>query len=347
MKKFILQTSLFVLIGISMITLSNVFLPITLFVYRPWEALSFTNMIFSNAPFYPNATLSMKAVGDLCHHSKNAIVKNESWKIDEIGFRNDTFIKEADIILIGDSFFAGNTLNQSNTICSKIMKIDNSLKVYNMAPSSFSNFDKLLKIGKIKKPKKIIFSRVERYDPLKIDIYNNHSIKGNIVNLLSFQNINAYYDKIIKMYPLKWLKARINNSQGFGIQGINDSKMFFLEGINQKNKVNDLVKNVNTIISYKKYCDSLGIEFLFLPMPDKETVYFELVPFPKQPDYLLKLDSLLSKAGVSTINTLKIYNNYRKTNNTLLYHLDDTHWNSVAINLVATEINHKIHTISD
>ena len=82
----------------------------------------------------------------------------------------------------------------------------------------------------------------------------------------------------------------------------------------------------------------MGIDFLFLPMPDKETVYFELVPFIKQPNYLFKLDSILTNSNVATINTLKIYNEFRKENKSLLYHFDDTHWNSNATEIIANEI---------
>jgi hypothetical protein len=112
-------------------------------------------------------------------------------------------------------------------------------------------------------------------------------------------------------------------------------------GTSQKHQKDDLANTVNILISYKKYCDSLGIKFIFMPMPDKETVYYELVPFDEQPDYLNKLDSILNISGVSTINTLKIYNDYRKTNDNLLYHLDDSHWNSNATEIIALEIIQK------
>ena len=82
----------------------------------------------------------------------------------------------------------------------------------------------------------------------------------------------------------------------------------------------------------------LAAAFLYVPMPNKESVYYDFIPLNKQPDYLFKLDSILKEANVSTINTLEIYNNYRKINSALLYHLDDTHWNSKATDLVSKEI---------
>ncbi|MFA6512277.1 MAG: hypothetical protein WCV86_04100 [Patescibacteria group bacterium] len=337
MKKFINTLTLFSLSALIIIVLCEIFIPVTVFFYRPWEAISFSK-IPANAPFYTNATLTMNSVGDLCHHTENSIIKNESWKTDELGFRNDNYIKSADILIIGDSYIAGSGLTQTNTISNQVMKMDDNLKVYNMAPSSFSQFDKLVKLGRIHKPKQIIFSIAERNIPSEIKYYIPHSKKETIQNILNYNGLNAYIDKIIKVYPLKWIKARAKNAKGIGTEGINDSKMYFFQGSNQKHEEEDLINTVNTLISYKEYCDSLGIEFLFLPMPDKETVYYELVPFSEQPNYLFQLDSLLKSNGVSTINTLRIYNDYRRENDNLLYHLDDTHWNSNATELISKEI---------
>jgi hypothetical protein len=340
MRKFIIKILYFTFIPLAVIFISYIIIPFKALTYRPWEALIFIN-IPSNSSFYPYSYLDMNSVGDLCHHSKNAITKKECWITDEIGFRNDKYLKDADILIIGDSYVAGSSLNQANTVSNQIMNQDSSLKVYNMAPSSISQFDKLLKKGKINKPKLLIFSIVERNVPKKIIKYNSNFKEEIIQKMLFYKSINAKIDGFSKILLLKWAKARVNGSEGNGISGVNKSKMFFLMGTSQKHQKDDLANTVNILISYKKYCDSLGIKFIFMPMPDKETVYYELVPFDEQPDYLNKLDSILNISGVSTINTLKIYNDYRKTNDNLLYHLDDSHWNSNATEIIALEIIQK------
>lgn len=341
MKKFIATILLFTLIPLAIIALCDSIIQVKLLTHRPWEALIFSNL-GANSPFYPNTTLEMNSVGDLCHHTKNSILKKENWKTDEIGFRNDQYIKEADVLIIGDSYTAGCSLDQTNTISNRICDIDRSLKVYNMAPSSITQFDKLLKTGKINKPKLIIFSIVERMVPAKISYYNINSKKEIIKEKLLNIKINAQIDYFLKFLPINWAIARVNGSSGEGIRGVNNSKMYFLRGTAQKHQKDDLANTVNTLITYKKYCDSLGIQFIFMPMPDKETVYYELVPFNKQPDYLFKLDSILNLSDVSTINTLKIYNDYRKTSDNILYNLDDTHWNSNATDIIALEIIRKV-----
>ena len=107
----------------------------------------------------------------------------------------------------------------------------------------------------------------------------------------------------------------------------------------------DLQTTFQNILNYKKYCDSLNISFIFMPMPEKETVYYNFVPFDKQPDYLFRLNSLLKIKNVRTINTLKIYNNYTRCNKDLLFRPDDCHWNSNATELMSEEIIKEIKLI--
>lgn len=325
-------------------------LPITYFTTRHFEAVSFKSKVPHQFNFYPNIESEIDAVGDLCHHTDKAIVKKEIWKSDSIGFRNNYFIKKPDILFIGDSFIQGSSLNQNQTISNQLKKelkkeFNNNLTVYNIAPVSFSELDCLLKKNILEKPKLIIFSIVERNLAKPISVYNDKKesfFKNSIIQLFEKQGINVYLDKAFKQFFRNWLSARIQNSKGKGIPAVGDTSMFFLNGINQEYLEVDFQTNFEQIQSYKKYCDSLNIDFLFLPMPNKETVYYELVPFKQQPSNLLNLDSLLKTKNISTINTLQIYNEYRKTHKDLLYHLDDTHWNANAVQLISKIIAKKL-----
>jgi len=236
----------------------------------------------------------------------------------------------------------GSGLSQEQTITNKLIsKTKNKIKIYNMAPSSMSDFIYYLNTGNISKPKILIFEIVERNIPENIKYYKNtkiSKIKELIKKVLGLNNLNVYIDKALKNYSLKWLKARIEGEKGRGVQSPIDSNMFFYKGLNQKNKIELVNKTFNVVKSYKAFCDSLNIKFIFLPMPNKETVYFDYVPLQKQSKYLFKLESLLKDSNIQTINTLKIYNDYRKVNKELLYHSDDSHWNPIATELISNEI---------
>jgi len=321
-------------------------LPITTFTHRNSEGVCFITKVPHETSYYPNINSKMNAVGDMCHHTKYQVYKEEIWKTDAVGFRNNQFISNPDILIIGDSFTQGTSLSQNQTITNKLAtKFDGKVKVYNMAPSSMSEFDRYLTLGIIKKPKLLIFSIVERNVPDEMQLFDakkSLKLKNAVKSIFSFCNINVYLDKAFKQYSIKWLQSRINHLKGAGIPAVDNSNMFFLHGIKDGHKPEDLMKEADVILSYKKYCESHGITFLFVPMPNKETIYFEKVPFAKQPNYLAKLDSVLTTKNVDAINTVKLYNDYRKTHTQYLYHLDDTHWNSNATELMSTELYHHI-----
>ncbi|TXE17119.1 hypothetical protein ES692_10700 [Psychroserpens burtonensis] len=70
----------------------------------------------------------------LCH----AIKKNKNWITDKLAYRNNTFIKKADLLLIGDSFIVGSSIAQDSTLTNLIKKINS--KVSNIAPAGFDEF---------------------------------------------------------------------------------------------------------------------------------------------------------------------------------------------------------------
>lgn len=331
MKRFILKTVFFLLPLLFLFV--EVLMPLNTFTYRPWEALIYNSKKGLAFPFYPNQSLVMNSVGDLCHHTQNEVIKYENWNTDKLGYRNDTFIKKADVLFIGDSFIAGSGLSQDSTITSQLREKENVI-VYNMAPSNFNEFISLINLGIIDKPNLIVYGIVERSIPAPL---SSTSIEYNASNPTI---ISILKDRIVRLYLIKYLYSRISKQKGNGIRG-KESEMYFLYGKNQYYHYDIIDEIAETIIQYKNYCDSIGVNFIFLPLPNKETVYYNNVPF-NQPNYITKLDSILNKKGVITINTQKIFNAER--DNKLLYHLDDTHWNSNGVNIVVNELIKKART---
>lgn len=338
MKKFLVSLLVF-LIPIILLMVTEVVLPPNFFAFRPWEALKYSTTVATYCQFYPSETVEMDAVGDLRHHTPKAVVRRELWITDKIGYRNDAFVEEADVLIIGDSFIAGTGISQEDLLSNRLKaKFGKELKVYNMAPSSFTKFDYFLRLGIVKKPKLIVFAMVERHMPAVFYTKRIGGVKSKLVPIPAAGEASALLDRAFRFSSLKWLNARIRGYKGNGRPAVGDSTVFFLEGSSQKHKESDLKRAVKVLQSYQQYCDTHQIEFLFLPMPDKETVYYELVPFDKQPTYLFQLDSLVRDAKIATINTLGLYNDYRKHNKDLLYQKDDSHWTPIATELVSKEL---------
>jgi alginate O-acetyltransferase complex protein AlgJ len=342
MSRFLKKVFVFILIPFILWIIVEESLPITFFTSRHYEAVFFRSSVPHKYQMYPNVSSKMNAVGDLCHHTKLAIIKKEDWKTDKIGFRNDNFIEQPDILIIGDSYIMGTSLSQENTLTNQLnSKFGCKVKVYNMAPSTFTEFNSLLKQGILKKPKIIIYSRVERLLSEPIDSFP-YPPTSKFAKLMEYRNINKYVDKVLRTFSLNWIKARLSGAKGEGVPGIENSNMYFVQGKDQYHSEENFQLTVKYLGEYKKYCDARGIQFLFLPMPDKESVYYDMVPFKKQPNYLFRLDSILHTLNIPAINVLQLYNNYRKNNDKLLYHYDDSHWNSNATDLVSKEIRKRI-----
>lgn len=348
MKPFLKRTLLFLLLPVVITGIIEAFvLPPNYFTYRSWEALIFKNPIPHMGGFYPNMHTEMAEQGDLAFRTRFAVTKEHvQWTTDKLGFRNETFVEEPDVLFIGDSFTAGVTLNQDETISSRVgTALGGRASVYNMAPSSFGNFSFLYKEHFVRKPKVLVFSIVERLAPVVLTVTqeeNDRRLKylRKINKVLVFKGVNTVIDRLTAFNSFKWAASRINQRKGAGAQSPVDSSVFFMEGVKKKFfTLKNAEATAKVILSYKKYCDELGIAFIFMPMPDKESVYYNLVPFQQQPQYLLQLDSILQQSGVATINTLGIYNRIKDSTGTL-YKPDDTHWNEVATKIIGNEVAH-------
>lgn len=316
----------------------EVFLPLSTFTFRPYEALLYTHSGIG-MPFYPDNRLRMNSVGDLCSGTRNSIKKDELWITDALGFRNDQLITDPDVVLIGDSFVLGSGLTQDSTITNLLTKkFNNTLKFYNLAPASLAEFNALYQNKTLRKPSLMIFSMGE------IDEFAVNYDKTRNYKLYKNTKISELKNKATRLYSINFIMSRIFNRRVHGIPGDTNSKMFFLSGKNLYSNLVEIKMAVETIQVYKDYCDSLGIDFIFLPIPSKESVYYEDVTLSQQPDYIFNLIKELKSRNITAINSLEVFNEFRKENNKLLYHIDDTHWNSLGINLIANKVVEEIES---
>jgi alginate O-acetyltransferase complex protein AlgJ len=324
--------------------LDAIILPPTFFTHRVWDGLAFTNQ--KDRPFFPNYFVEKDEIGDLGFHTNKAIIKHVKWKTDNFGFRNDSVIHDPDILLIGDSFVVGCSLSQENTINSILNEeTKKQFKIYNIAPSSFSVFMSLLNNHIISKPKLIILFSIERFMFFKSDTIESRSFNKSIPKNNIEVKFDEYKERINKFTSIHWFNALFCMKTGMGIQSTINNKMLFLEG--KESILKDSLLYCKSIVALKRInqkCKNMGIQFLFIPMPNKESVYWELVPYKKQPNLLFSLDSALHNEKIATINTLALYNKEKK-NGTWLYHFDDTHWNKNGVKVVAKEIVKYIDTL--
>ncbi len=342
MKKFILESLVFFLIIASAFAIGEILLPQKMVTFRNWEAFSPARGDLFLGRFYPNYEVTRNEVGELAHHSPYAVKKkNIYWKTDEFGYRNNDFIQAADILLVGASNVTGSGVSQENTLTNKLIDLTGH-SIYNISPIyNFKEVVEHLNERRIEKPKVLIYAMLERGIPDFEVIPLNKIPNSPLVNLSELAKQQAYLpylDRAHKKSLKQYVNARFNNSVGAGIQSPVNDQMFFIQGENAINKLKIEYINhyIEAIKSYQAYCNLNGIQFAFIPIPNKETMYYEMVPFEEQPSFISILSQKLIESGIHTVDFLGVLNDHK--DGPMLFPYDDTHLNAYSLDLMAKTI---------
>lgn len=358
MKKFLLRSFLFLLPFPIILFMELFLLPIDIFTFRVWESLMVRKYkTILPGPFYPNKTLTKIEEGDLAHHTPYAVKKTVQWITDRHGYRKrNTGVEKHPMVIIGDSNIAGASLSQEEML-SEVLEADLGITVYPFAPAGINSF---LKEERFKEhpPNIVIYARIERelFDLSSIKLRRDWKwvsrFKNRVRHLDSVQAVFICLDRIAKGNMLHYLRASLrrsfsgaqNNSPG-GIDSIH-GRLFFLPGAREGQDVPEekIRKIAEVIRSYREAMASRGIRFIFLPIPDKENIFHEVLQISK-PTFLERLTRELERAGVETIDTSKAFEETFQKKQILLYHPDDTHWNvngvRIASELIKKQLNHE------
>jgi len=347
MKLFLKNIVLFLLIPLIPMFVLEIVLPSTWFTFRTWEAVT-SRYVPLIGPFYPSIHGHMIEVGDLAHHTQFSVKKNVIWLTDRLGFRNKKYILSPDILIIGDSNIAGSSLSQEEMLSSRLNEYT-PYSTYNVAPADINTCIQLIESGLIQLPRIVIFSRIERRLLDLPNIRVTSKLKYLSLKLNPYvQFIAINLDKLIRANSLRSFHSTLlrytEKSKSF--QSNIDKRIFFHQGLKavihvSKSKIKKTTKRLQT---YKKYFNSRGSKFIFLPIPNKETILWEYVKLSKQPLYLDQLIKQLIENNILTVNTFKLFNELLEKN-IFPYHLDDTHWNKYAVEVAARRLSKLIASI--
>jgi alginate O-acetyltransferase complex protein AlgJ len=349
MRKFLFKFTLFLLPFFLAICLELFILPIDFFTIRVWESLvvkKFKNIL--PGPFYPNMETTKIEEGDLAAHTRFAIKKKVRWMTDRYGYRKqDTDLQKHKMVIIGESNIAGSSLTQEE-ILSEVLEDQLKVSVYPYAPvgriNSFLKNKRFIENS----PDIVIFARIERelldlpsLKPIRENKLSS-KFKKQIQKNRMIQSLTIQLDRVSKMIMLHHFRANLRRSistpKHFGSEHISSQygPIFFVQGRSANEDVSKekLDKAIQIIKSYNDAVKSRGIRFIFLPIPNKENIYFESLQTPR-PVFLEQLISGLKSHGIETIDTQKAFEEAFQKNQVLLYHTDDTHWNGNAVRIAA------------
>lgn len=356
------------------ITLVEIYvLPIDFSTFRLWEALR-THTLRAVLPgyFYPNLTVTKVETGDLAPHSPYGTKKKVTWVTDRLGYRNvDPPGTRYRVVVIGDSNVAGSSLTQDE-ILSEVLARRLGAPVYAITPASINTFLKDLRFQE-RPPDVVVIASIEREIPYlrrakkelvtrpwyeRAVSYAEFRIKANPVvqavavpidrvfkaNLLHFTRAGLRRGFAEWFTPLKGLLGRPRDAGGSAYdEPLRRGSLLFLQGAkaNEDVPVEKLQETIRVLRSYGDVLKSRGIRFIFLPIPNKENIYHQLLPVTKRPTFLAELIPALNGAGVETVDTQKAFDEAREKG-VLVFHPDDTHWNGNGVRISADLLAGKI-----
>lgn len=336
-------------------------LPRSAYYFRPWE-----HMTGGHRYGIPRTgeSITMNGYGDLANMLGVSSFRSRreiTFTMDEEGHRNAPGTQHTDpeVLVVGNSFITGAGNTDEETFTSQLQR-GTDLKITAYAPVNMSVF----LAENMESPKVVILGIVER----NLLGFNGEIIKLN-ADTSCFrevsereQRIEAVKDSVktvIKNFVeyaqlslLRRLSQQLYQEMRFALTGKHspnvvigkDGKtLFFSKAVRLRNhdaQDRKLGKVVDAIIHVRNCLSERGIEFIFIPIPDKANIYADAVHDDigwVSPEPLEQLHDALRAEGVTVVPLLLAFRS-AKEEGKQLYWSDDTHWNQEGIGLAVEEV---------
>jgi hypothetical protein len=341
-------------------------LPIDVFTFRVWEALNVRKFrSFLSGEFYPNREIVKVEEGDLAHHTPYAVKRQAVWITDRHGYRKrNTDRTRHEVVIIGDSLIAGSGLTQEE-ILSEVLEARLGLSVYPYAPEGVKTFLRDFRF-RDHPPDVVVLGVAERFIEDLREI-KNPSLRGWVSEKRAteglgdrwkrqwkesrlVQEVGVLLGRLYKGNMFQYLRATLRRSiqsvrSGGKSVSSEHGPIFFLQGAAYRGKDSrdEVTRAADVVKGYDELFRNSGIRFIFLPIPEKESMYYERLGISK-PLFLEHLTAELQARGVETVELQRAFERaFQK--GVLLYRPDDTHWNEngvrIAADLLAERVSEK------
>jgi hypothetical protein len=372
-RTFFLKGALFATPILLALGLEIFALPIDAFTFRCWEALAreegpWKSKWVPAAPFYPGIRIEKIETGDLGHNTEFAVAKPVVWETDDWGYRKSPSEQGPhDAVIVGDSFTAGASLTQSDTIY-EVFELITGWRTYPYAPGRMSDLlaDRRFHDAP---PRVVVLQVVESFavwilakeekDPGAIEPAPRLRDWGLEAPARAYEQVADELDRITKLIMLQWSRARIRDAgrrlthelltgrapgrqPRLGVVGNDGKTLFHLGRAEYMPRPPQLVEAaVARVALFRETWEARGVRFLVLAIPSKENIYEELLGGAPKPTFQDEFVAKLRAAEVECIDLQKAFREARAKGKTL-YHRDDSHWTPLGARIAAEQLAHAI-----
>lgn len=355
-KSYPAKYLLFFLPFVAAVCLELFILPIHQFTFRVWESLTIKRSFsILKGQFYPNMEVKKQEEGDLAYYTRCAIKKDVRWITDKYGYRKaNVTIKKHPIVIVGDSNIVGSSLTQEE-ILSEVLEKRLGQSVYPLAGERLRG---LFQHDLLRKnlPDVVVLAGIERDIPESLvplrpkDLRNPSPLEEALRRLRlnpTLQNMVISIDRIFKANMLNYLRARINKSGASHRRAVVSSEcpIFFLQGVeaNKASTPERIEQSGQRLKEYRDFLQKKGVRFIFLPIPNKETILYQYLGTQK-PFFLEQLVKRLQELNIEVVDTQKAFDDFYRKTLSMPYHRDDTHWNGFGVKITAGLLEKQIMT---
>ncbi|MBD0256997.1 MAG: hypothetical protein ICV83_14860 [Cytophagales bacterium] len=332
-------------------------LPPHFFTFRAWEALKVKTFYPTlTGPFYPNQYLELTEQGELAPYTPYAVPKRNVWITDAYGYRNRPSAAKPEVLLLGDSFTAGVKLSQEELL-SEALRNRLGRPVYAVAPApgNFALMNLFLATDRLHQtpPRVVVLERNEGYlslmkpiDSAEIayikSVYERaaHLPKEKVAGQLAIAA-----DRFEKRNWYQWAASRLDRALAPPQPNVYGGEVFtFGPEALREMPGTELNRLTEIITSYRDTLADMGIGFVYVPVPNKETIYHRLLPSGRLPASLGRLISRLRADGVHVVDLQTPFDSAYAAG-TALYPRDDGHWNGTAVQIAAGRISREVEVL--
>jgi alginate O-acetyltransferase complex protein AlgJ len=354
LRRFVIKFLIFLMPFAAAIAVELFVLPIDFFTFRIWEALKIDylkNTLPGN--FYPRMKVSRIEEGDLSYRTPFAIKRVAEWQTDRYGYRNRDSAGPWKIAVIGDSNTIGTGLTQKD-ILSEVLGDMLGTTVYAFAPASLNAFFKERRFVE-HLPDIVIMATIEREIPLlprlKPELAYPTAAERLLINARCtikesrvLQALAVPIDRAIKSNALNYSRAALRRAVSTP-RPWPPEKQGNRMGLCVRFYIGDTANNdiprelfdgaVRNLKSYDKLLREKGVRFIFLPIPNKENIYYDLLPSKKKPVFMRQMIEALKRENIEVMDTQTAFEKVNRETNAFVFQPDDTHWGRAGVRTAA------------